>query len=47
MELTVSGESYLRAIDRLDPGDGARISDIAAELGVTKASACRAVRICA
>ena len=43
MELTVSGENYLRAIDRLDPGDGARISDIAAELGVTKASTCRAV----
>ncbi|MDR0434760.1 MAG: metal-dependent transcriptional regulator [Gracilibacteraceae bacterium] len=45
MSLSPSNEHYIKAIDELDPdGNGARISDIAALLGVKKPSASRAVK---
>lgn len=43
--LTVSNEHYIKAICETDlDGDGARISDIAAKLDVSKASACVAMK---
>ncbi|QOX61899.1 metal-dependent transcriptional regulator [Anoxybacterium hadale] len=45
IELSNSKEHYLRAIYKLSAKEGcARITDIAIELGVTKASTCRAVK---
>ena len=45
MALTISNEHYIKAIHETDPdGKGARISDIAAKLNVSKASACIAVK---
>lgn len=46
MNLSPSREHYIKAIYELDPaGNGARVSDIASLLGVTKASASRAVKL--
>ena len=43
--LTVSNEHYIKAIYETDlDGEGARISDIAAKLDVSKASACVAMK---
>ncbi len=43
--LTVSMQRYINAIYELSPGnEGARISDIAFKIGVSKASACIAAR---
>lgn len=43
--LSPSREHYLKAVYRLsEGGDGARITDIAQALGVSKASTCHAVR---
>ncbi len=45
-ELSASKQNYLKAVYELEKnGKGARISDIAAMIGVTKPSACLAVQV--
>lgn len=45
MKLSASMQHYLNAVYELTPaGEGARICDIAAKVGVTKASACTAMK---
>ncbi len=45
MELTISNEHYIKAVYELEhDGEGARISDIAKRLNVTKSSVCVAMK---
>ena len=46
MQLSKSMEHYIKTIYDLNPcGEGARVSDIAARLNITKSSVCTAVKV--